>query len=64
MPEQNPETAHDRKTEPEAAATFARRIAELVILLENRVEFGVRNTDAGIPDLDAQRPAMAPAAGL
>ncbi len=53
---------HDGETEAEALAALARRIVELMELLENRLKLFLGNADPGIPDLDAQLVAAPPAA--
>ncbi len=53
---------HDGETEAEALAALARRIVELMELLENRLKLLFGDADAGVPDLDAQLVAAPPAA--
>ena len=60
-PSRSRQPLHDGQAETQPAAAFARRVVELVVLLEDRLKLLVGNADAGIPDLDAQR-ARAPAA--
>ena len=62
MAEQIADPPHDRKAEAKPQAAFARLIADLMVFLENRLDFGVGNADAGIPDLDAQHSVATPAA--
>jgi hypothetical protein len=47
---------------PRPLLTLARRIVELMELLENRLKLLFGNADPGIPDLDAQLVAAPPAA--
>src|SRR6516162_4110096 len=53
---------HDGEAESETLAALARRIVELMELLENRLKLLFGNADPGIPDLDAQLVAAPPAA--
>src|SRR6201981_415127 len=50
----------DGETEAEALAALARRIVELMELLEDRLKLLFGNADPGIPDLDAQLVAAPP----
>lgn len=45
MIEQSPEAIDDGEAEAEAAAPFARRVVELVVLLEDRLELVVGYAD-------------------
>ena len=56
------EPLHDREAKTKATAALAGFVVELVILLENRLQFSVRDADACVPDLDAERAATPPAA--
>ena len=47
---------------PRPAAALARRIVDLMVFLEDRLEFGRRYAEPGIPDLDPQFSRMAAAA--
>src|SRR3546814_9126800 len=51
----------DGQTESGAAASLARRIVELMELLEDPPALLLRDADPGIPDLDAQLAVAAPA---
>ena len=57
------EMLHDRETETEAKplAAFGDVIAELMILLEDRAEFGFGYPGAGVPDFNAQAVSAPPA---
>jgi len=55
MAQQIPQALHDRETEAKATAPFARGIADLMVLLEDRLKFLGRDADTGVPDLDAQK---------
>ena len=61
MAEKVGEALNDGQAEAEAAVALARRIVELVVLLEDRLELGFGNADAGVQDLDAEE-SGAPAA--
>src|SRR5271168_2162505 len=50
------------EAETEAFAVLARRILELMKLLEDRLKLLFGDADPGVPDLDAQHVAAAPAA--
>ena len=54
-----PQPLHDGQSKAEAAAPRSRGVVELMILLEDRLEFRLGDADAGVPDLDAQH-ALAP----
>src|ERR1700733_14294230 len=60
MAQQIGQTLHDRKTETDAFAAFARRIVELMELLENRRELLGRDANASVPHFEAQLVAAAP----
>ncbi len=62
MVEQFRQPPHDRQSQPQAAAALARRIVELVIFVEDRQQFLVRDADPGVPDFDADDSGPAPAA--
>src|SRR5579859_2504410 len=62
MAEQVGQTLNDRKTKAEATRALAGRIVELVELLEDRLNLLFGDADAGVPYLDAQLVAPAPAA--
>src|SRR6266853_2907287 len=53
---------YNGETEAEASAALARRVVELMELLENRLKLLFRNANPGIPYLDAQLVAAPPAA--
>ena len=53
---------YDGETEAEALAALARRIVELMKLLEDRLKLLFGDADPGVPDLDAQHVAAPPAA--
>src|SRR6185437_14628756 len=55
MAEQIAQALYDRKPEAEAPATLARGVVELMVFVEDPLEFFAGDADAGIPDLDAQR---------
>jgi hypothetical protein len=61
MAQQLGQTLHDRETETDALAALAGLIVELMKLLENCRKLVGRDADAGIPDLDPQFVAAAPA---
>ena len=52
----------DGETEAEAFAALARRIVDLMKLLEDRLKLLFGDADPGVPDLDAQHVAAPPAA--
>ena len=62
VPQQVRQAFDDRETEAEPFAALARRIVELMELLENCRKFLFGNADTGIPDLDAQLVAAPSAA--
>ena len=51
MAQQFAQALHDRKTKAEAAAALARGIVELMVLLEDRLKFLVRDADRRYPRL-------------
>jgi hypothetical protein len=55
MIQQIAETSHNGQTEAKAAAAFARRVIELMVLLEDRVKFALWDSDSGVADFDAYR---------
>ena len=55
------QASHDRQAKTQAALPLARVVADLVVFVEHRLQFAVRNTDTRVPDLDPKR-AAAPAA--
>src|ERR1700722_11251888 len=61
MPQQIGKTLYDRETEADALAALASRVVELMEFLEDRRKLIRRNADTGVPHLDAQRVAAAPA---
>src|SRR5580704_5442655 len=54
MAQKVPQALHDGETEAEATASLAGGIAELMVLLENRLKLLVGDADSRVPDLDAQ----------
>lgn len=61
MIEQRGEPPDNREAEPEPAKEIARRIADLVVLLEDRLDLGRRHTDPVVPYLDSESVAAPPA---
>jgi len=61
MAQQIPQALNDGETEAEPTAALARRIIDLMVLLENGLKLAIWNADPGIPDLDAQH-SVAPTA--
>ena len=61
MLEQVSKALNDGEAESQAEAPIAARIVDLMVLFENRLQLALRNSDAGIPDLDKDGSA-APAA--
>ncbi len=59
--EQIAQALHDREPQTKAAAAFARGVVELMVFVEDRLKFFAGNTDAGIPNLDAQHVSAAEA---
>ena len=53
MPQQARQPLHDRQAQPEAPAALARGIVDLMEFLEDRLQLIILDTDAGVPDLDA-----------
>src|SRR5580658_7854029 len=62
VPEQVCQALDDGETEAKALAALARRIVELMELLENCLKLLFGNADPGVPDLDAQLVAAPSAA--
>ncbi|HWW52044.1 MAG TPA: hypothetical protein VN044_09960, partial [Verrucomicrobiae bacterium] len=62
MAEQVGQTLDDGKAETEATHALASRIVELVELFEDRLNLLFGDADTGVPHLDAQFVAPAPAA--
>src|SRR6185295_18447326 len=60
--EQVGEAQHNGESQAEALASLARGIVELMELPEDRLKLQLGNTWAGVPDLDAELVAAAPAA--
>ena len=52
MPQQIAQPLHDRETETQTAAALARAVVELMILLEDCLQFVRGDADARIPDFD------------
>ena len=61
MAQQLPQPLHDGQAKAETEAPLARRVVDLMVLLEDRLKFRLGNADAGVPYLDAQH-AFAPTA--
>ena len=61
-PQQFAQALYDGKPEAEAPASLPGGIVDLMIFLEDRLQFGRRNTQPGIPDLDPQEPRAPTAA--
>ena len=61
MAEQLRQAAHDREPQSDALGPIALGIAELIELLKHMLLLVTRNAAAGIPHLDAQVAAPAPA---
>ena len=53
MPEQVAQSLHDRQTQPDSLGTIARRVASLVVLLEDQLAVGLIDADARVAHRDA-----------
>src|SRR5690242_12926033 len=62
MAEEMAQALDNGEAKAEPSAPFARRVVELVELVEDGAELGVGNADPGVPDLDAQPAAATTAA--
>ena len=62
MAQQPSQALDDGQPQPQPAATLARRVADLMILVEHCLQLGRGDADAGVPDLDQQRGALPAAA--
>src|ERR1035437_5365430 len=62
MAQQVRQSLHDEKTESEAAASFAHRVVDLMVLFEDCVNFLAGDADSGVPDLNAHHSLVSTAA--